>query len=325
MMAFKERIRQKLKVLVAEDNFDLATMTMDCLKNEGFRTIYAKDGEEALRFIYKEMPDLILLDIRMPKLTGFDILKKIKTDILVNRIPIILLTEKATISDQISGLQSGADDYITKPYNVGELTIRIKKMLEKKFSNIEINPVTRLNSEMTTNNYIGNFIRNNTPFAALYIDINNFWAYNNCYGFERGDDVLKSVARILLESIEDMKYLKNFVGHPGEDDFIVVTFPENAETLCKRIIERFNNLLPSLYETDDLKKGYVMAKNRTGMMEKFNLISLSIGVATTLHKKFNTLDEVENIGHQMQEKAKKLKNSGSVYSIDYISKKSDTS
>jgi len=304
------------KILIAEDDPDLAKIVIDNLKQEKFEVVYAKDGEEAMQLVYKEMPDLILLDINMPKKDGYQVFKEIKSDILLQNIPIIMLTAKSKTREKILGLELGADDYITKPYDIEELIARVKMILKRTLRNIEVNPLTRLPGNVSIERKIIECIQQNKPFAVLYIDLNNFKAYNDKYGFLRGDEVIRGTARILLESLNELGWKEDFVGHIGGDDFIVITLPERVHPLCKLIIEKFDKLAPSFYDPEDREKGYIETKDRRGNIMKFPIISLAIGVATTEHRQFTSLGEVAKIGSEMKGYAKKFKDKGSYYAVD---------
>ncbi|MFH1073621.1 MAG: response regulator [Candidatus Firestonebacteria bacterium] len=304
------------KILVADDDYDLARITMDNVKVEGFEVIYAKDGEEAVKLTYKEMPDLILLDINMPRKDGYQAFREIKSDILLTTIPIIMLTAKAKTREKILGLNLGADDYITKPYDLDELIARVKMVLRRTTSNRELNPLTRLPGNVAVEQTLNDCIRNGKPFAVLYVDINNFKSYNDYYGFSRGDEVIRSTARSILESINELGCREDFVGHIGGDDFIIVTNTERVDILCGRVISKFDAIAPSFYDTFDREKGYITVKDRRGNILNSPLVSVAIGVATTKYKKLGSVGVVAKIGAEMKSYAKKFKDRGSHYSID---------
>lgn len=310
------KIQRHAKVLVADDDADLARLAMDNLRAEGFETVYAFDGEEAMRLIPREMPDLLLLDINMPRKDGYQVFKEVKADILLASIPVIIVTARATTREKVFGLDLGADDYITKPYDLEELVARVKMILRRTTSNRELNPLTRLPGNIAIEEAIIDSIKKDEPFAVLYVDINHFKAYNDYYGFTRGDDVIKGAARIMLESLKEYDCREDFIGHIGGDDFIILTAPGKAEVLCKRIIEKFDKLVPALYDQVDRERGFIVTKDRKDVTVQFPLLSIAIGVASTVCGKLSSLGEVSKIGSEMKTFAKKNKDKGSAYSVD---------
>lgn len=308
------KIQRHAKVLVADDDADLARLAMDNLKAEGFETVYAYDGVEAMRLIPREMPDLLLLDINMPRKDGYQVFKEVKADILLANIPVIIVTARATTREKVFGLELGADDYITKPYDLEELVARVKMILRRTSVNRELNPLTRLPGNVAIEEAIIASIKKDEPFAALYVDVNHFKAYNDFYGFTRGDDVIKTTARVMLESLKELDCREDFIGHIGGDDFIILTVPGKAEALSKRIIEKFDAQVPMLYDPQDRERGYIVTKDRKDNTVQFPLLTISIGIATTLSGKISSLGEVSKIGSEMKAFAKK--NKGSFYSVD---------
>jgi len=123
--------KMKEKILIVDDEKDIVKMLDYNLKKEGFRTVIAHDGEDALRSANKEHPDLVLLDLMLPGRDGLDVCKSLKNDPKTARIPIIMLTAKTQEADKIVGLELGADDYVTKPFSPRELVARIKAVLRR--------------------------------------------------------------------------------------------------------------------------------------------------------------------------------------------------
>jgi len=143
-----------------------------------------------------------------------------------------------------------------------------------------------------------------------------FKPFNDYYGFARGDKVIRSTARILLESIRELPCEGDFIGHIGGDDFIIVTKPEHVEPLCSLIIRKFDTVSPSLYDEADRKRGHIMTKDRQGAVKSFPVISLSIGAVTTLHRRFSSMGEVAKVGSEMKGYAKQFKEQGSKFLVD---------
>jgi PleD family two-component response regulator len=273
----------------------------------------ARDGKEALDIVTQDPPDVVILDVQMPRMNGFDVCKEIKADVFLRHIPVLMLTAQGTTRNKVAGLECGADDYVTKPFDMDELLARIRTLLRRTRQGLEANPLTRLPGNVTIEKEIMLRIKNSQPFAVLYIDLNEFKAYNDTYGFVKGDDVIRETARIVVSAAEPEQ---GFIGHIGGDDFVVITEPEKAEPLCKKIIADFDAKSGDFYTPEDRARGFVITKDRRGQVTQFPLISISIGVVTNQLKKILSLGEVSKIGAEMKHFAKDQKEKRSAYAID---------
>ena len=273
----------------------------------------AHDGQEALELVSQEPPDIVLLDVQMPRMNGFDVCKKIKSDVFLRHIPVLMLTAQGSVHNKVTGLESGADDYVTKPFDMDELLARIRTLLRRTRQGLEANPLTRLPGNVAIEKEIMQKMKDEAPFAVLYVDLNEFKAYNDTYGFVKGDDVIRETARIVVSSAEAAG---GFVGHIGGDDFVVVATPDHAEGLCKRIIAAFDAKSPAFYTPEDRTRGFITTRDRRGQVTQFPLISMSIGVVTNQLRKITSLGEVSKIGAEMKHFAKDQKEQKSAYAVD---------
>ncbi len=273
----------------------------------------AHDGEEALKLVAEAPPDIVLLDVQMPRMNGFDVCKSIKSDVFLRHIPVLMLTAQGSVQNKVTGLECGADDYVTKPFDMDELLARIRTLLRRTRQGLEANPLTRLPGNVTIEKEIIQKIKTQAPFAVLYLDLNEFKAYNDIYGFVKGDDVIRETARLVVSEAESQS---GFVGHIGGDDFVVITMPELAEPMCKRILAAFDAKSPEFYTEEDRARGFVSSKNRKGEVTQFPLLSMSIGVVTSQVRKITSIGEVSKIGAEMKHFAKEHKEKRSAYAID---------
>jgi len=303
----------KTVILVADDEDAMVFMLREALQHAEYEVLVAHNGQEAIDQLRKSPPDLVLLDVKMPKMSGYDVCRQIKSDTFLRHIPVMLLTAQAGTDSKVTGLEQGADDYLTKPFDVAELIARIRTLLRRTRLGLEANPLTRLPGNVTIETEILTRIQNKTPFAVLYVDLNSFKAYNDTYGFVKGDDVIRETARILLTQ---SALSRGFVGHIGGDDFIVLTVPEQAEDLCKRLIAAFDAKAPDFYTLEDKARGYVETKDRKGQITRFPLLSMAIGVVSNQVRPLSSLGEVSKIGAEMKHFAKDNKDKGSSYAID---------
>jgi diguanylate cyclase (GGDEF)-like protein len=305
--------KTKTVILVADDEDSMVSMLREALRSVDYDVLVASNGEEAIDQLRKSPPDLVLLDVQMPKMNGYEVCRQIKSDIFLRHIPVMLLTAQAGTRSKVTGLEEGADDYLTKPFEMVELMARIKTLLRRTRLGLEANPLTRLPGNVTIETEILARLQEKKPFAVLYIDLNSFKAYNDTYGFVKGDDVIRETARLILTQ---SAMSQGFVGHIGGDDFVVLTTPEEAEALCKKIIQAFDAKVPSFYTPEDNARGYVETKDRRGQATRFPTLSIAIGVVTNSFRPVTSLGEVSKIGAEMKHFAKENKEKGSSYAID---------
>ena len=301
-----------IKILIADDDPDIRDVLKLTLAEENYETIEAKNGEEALEIIRSKPLDLVLLDYKMPKMDGLQLCDLIKSDLLLQHLPIIMVTGKGEINDRIDGIDSGADDYIVKPFEPKELLARIRMVLRRTKRDLEANPLTHLPGNVAILNELSNCIESKKPYAVCYVDLDKFKAYNDKYGFEHGDTVIRETARILLAATKEYGHAHDFIGHIGGDDFVVVTSPETTDKICEKIIHDFDRTSPSFYNQEDRKNGYTIGENRQGKTQKIPLLSVSIGVINSQLRQIKHVAQIGEIGAELKKVAKALEKSNYV-------------
>ena len=300
------------KILIADDDPDIRDILKITLSEEDYETLEAGDGEEALKIIRSKPLDLVLLDYKMPKLDGRQVCNLVKGDLLLAHLPIIMVTGKGETSDKIDGINSGADDYIVKPFEPKELLARIRMVLRRTKRDLEANPLTRLPGNISILNELSKCIANQAPYAICYVDLDKFKAYNDKYGFEHGDDVIRETARILLSAVKEYGSPQDFVGHIGGDDFVVITTPILADKICEKIVTDFDKTTALFYSPEDKASGFIMGANRQGKIEKIALLSVSIGIVSNLTRKITHVAQIGEIGAELKKLAKSIDKSNYV-------------
>src|SRR5881409_2411549 len=226
-------------ILVVDDDPDIARFVEVNLRSAGYDVAVAADGEEALEKAGELRPDLVLLDVMMPRIDGFEVAQRLRKNPQTANTSIIMLTAKELSADKVTGLQSGADDYIIKPFDPIELLARVKGTLRRAKEMRNLSPLTGLPGNIRIQEEIERMVREDRPFAVMYCDLDNFKAYNDQKGFLRGDRLIVAVAP-----------------------------PMAAEDVAKRIVERFDQQIHEFYEREDLDRGYVEVEDRRGEMQK---------------------------------------------------------
>lgn len=302
----------KEKILIVDDDPDILDVLKITLESEGYEVMEGHDGQQALDIIKKTMPDLLIIDFKMPRMNGDEVCRILKQDILIQHMPIIMVTGKGEVTDKVHGINAGADDYMVKPFEPSELIARVKMVLRRTARDLDANPLTRLPGNVSILNEIQKRIDDKEIFAVCYIDLDKFKAFNDKYGFKKGDEVIKNTARILIDSVQEKGLPQDFIGHIGGDDFVVVTTSERAAELCKTIITKFNDMAPNFYRREDKERGYIIGKNRQGKTKKFPFISISIGIVSNEKREIKHVAEVGEIGAELKEYAKSLEGSNCV-------------
>ncbi len=301
-------------ILVVDDDEDIARVIRVNLQLEGYEVHMAHDGQEALDKALEAPPDLVLLDIMMPRMDGLTALKKMRSHPSLASTSIVLLTARGLTEDRVKGLELGADDYITKPFDVVEMLARVKAVLRRAKSARDTSPLTGLPGNFRIGQEIEERIETDAPFALVYCDLDNFKAFNDHYGFMRGDQVIKYSGEVLQAAAEDVGDPNAFVGHIGGDDFVAVVVGDLAESYCKAVIERFDDGVLDFYDTADALRGYIEVVDRRGERYAFPVVSMSMGVVTNTGRPIASQWEASAVAVEMKEFAKKQH--GSAFRVD---------
>ena len=302
-------------ILVVDDDPDIARFVEVNLRSAGYDVAVAADGEEALARATSLRPDLVLLDVMMPRIDGFEVAQRLRKNPQTANTSIIMLTAKALSADKVTGLQSGADDYIIKPFDPIELLARVKGTLRRAKEMRNLSPLTgsaRQHPDPGGDRAAG--AGRKREFAVLYCDLDNFKAYNDQKGFVRGDRLIQATARIIQDAVVEGSGAEGFVGHVGGDDFVAVVEPAGAEVVAKRICERFDEARGEFYEADDLERGFVRIEDRKGVLQDIPLVAISVGIASTSKRQFAHYGEAVAVATEMKSYAKR--EPGSSYAVD---------
>lgn len=304
----------KKKILVIDDTELMVRLTTDILTKHGYEVVSANNGVDGIKMVATEKPDLVLLDVVMPGIDGFEVCKLLRKDESNNLIPIIMLTAQGNEEDKLAGLELGADDYITKPFNPRELVSRVRNTLLRIDRNRWANPLTGLPGNLEIQSEINHRIARGMIFSVVYLDVDNFKAYNDVYGFSHGDRAIKLIAGILLDNVRAFGTKDDFIGHIGGDDFVVITDPGHVDALCENIIKEFDERVPELYSDVDKRAGFISTVNRRGQVTQYPIMTLSIAVVSNEHRELRNHLEVGEIAAELKKKAKSIV--GSVYLKD---------
>ena len=293
-------------ILVADDDPDLRDILRSVLEPYGFLVTEAADGNHALQTIRTQPTDLVILDYMMPGITGPQLCEQLKQDVMLRHVPIIMLTGKSEIQDKIHGINAGADDYVVKPFDPKELLARVQMVLRRTSRDLDANPLTKLPGNLSIQQELEHRIAGGKSMAVCYVDLDRFKAFNDHYGFKRGDEVIQQTASVLINATRLCGEADDFVGHIGGDDFIVMTTVGRSEQICEAIIKAFDAMVLGLYDEEDRKRGYFVHRDRKDQEVKIPLLSVSIALVTNEGRALTHPGEVAKIGAELKAYAKQF-------------------
>jgi diguanylate cyclase (GGDEF)-like protein len=304
------------RVLVVDDDRNLRKIISTNLELAGFTVQTAPDGPEALEIIEDFQPDIVLLDLMMPYMDGYEVAHLIRTfpNPALANVPIIILTAKGETEDKLRGFEAGADDYITKPFGPQELLARVRAKIRRVEVDSSLSPLTRLPGNLAIESELRRRIDAEEPFAVIYIDLDNFKAFNDVYGFTHGDEAIQLLARVTVDVVRRRGTQGDFVGHIGGDDFIGVTHCDRAEEIAKEIIDEFDREIRSLYSPKDLRSGFIETRDRRGALNRFPIMTVSMAIVSNDHGQLSNYAQVGEAAAELKRYAKSIV--GSVYVKD---------
>jgi len=264
-------------LLIVEDDADISSMLRIYFESQGYESVTVSRGEDALEICRRKLPSLVILDILLPDIDGYEVCRRLRGNLRTSHIPVIFLTQKDERSDQIAGLELGADDYITKPFDLQLLMLRVEGALRRAGWLSLTSPVTGLPSSKLIEEQLRQILRRR-DWAVLYVGINHIDDFNDIYGFVAGDDVLRFAAMLLSEVVDEAGAGSEFIGHVGGDDFIVISTPGVAQEIKARMKERFDAEVGAFYSFKDRERGHIDVGGAGGQMRQVQLMSLAVGL-----------------------------------------------
>jgi len=276
----------KGRILVVEDDTDISNMLRIYFTSQGYEVLVAPRGGEALERCRQQLPHVIVLDIMLPDIDGYEVCTQLRTNLRTSHIPIIFLTQKDERSDRIAGLELGADDYITKPFDIEELRLRVQNAQRRAERESLTNPTTGLPSGKMIEEQLRGLMRKKN-WGLLYIGLPGIEAFNDVYGFVAGDEVLRFAALVMSESVDSLGTPEDFIGHVGGDDFIVISRSDRAKPIADALVKRFNTEVGSHYDFIARQKGYIVYQG-----QQVPLMTMAIGVISPEMQEFTDIREI---------------------------------
>ena len=228
--------------------------------------------------------------------------------------PIIVISSNSDKEHRLNVLRKAVEYYIRKPVDQDYLYYTIKNLMRLMYTNRRVSPLTGLPGNVQIHAELKKRLFNKEYFGVLYLDLDNFKAYNDVYGFIKGDEIIKFTARTIVKNVHALKNNDCFVGHIGGDDFVAIISKTNYDEICQNIINEFDSEILNYFTEEDRKRGYIEVANRRGILEDFPLTAISIGVVDVEPNRFNNILEIGEVGAQVKHLAKTIL--GSSYVID---------
>ena len=293
------------RILLAEDDDDVGRYVELSLAVEGFEIHRAHDGKAAVAKAVEVQPDLVLLDIGMPGMDGLSVCQELRRDPRTSAMPIIMLTARVQQYDKVSGLDAGADDYVTKPFDPAELVARIEAALRRTRQLRDVSPLTGLPGNIAIFKQLDLLLASDIPFALVHADLDHFKAFNDRYGFAAGDEVIKATAAVLIGALEAVPRQPSFAGHVGGDDFVLVCPAEECEDFAELVVRRFDSIIPAYYDDADRTRGGIDVVSRLGEMRHYPIMTISLGVVLSTTRQFVSPAAIASMAAEMKNVAKR--------------------
>ena len=285
-----------------------------------FRELFREDKEyqfisvktEQIDIALKNIPSLIVINEDAINIDVLEVCRKIRRDEDNKITPVIVVSSNSSREHRMKILNESIEYFIRKPVDEGYLYYTVKNLTRLITTNRRMSPLTGLPGNVQINSELKKHLMKNEEFSVLYLDLDNFKAYNDVYGFLKGDQIIEYTANIIMDAVHN--YGNGFIGHIGGDDFVVVVSYKDIEKLCKDIICQFDNNVKAFYNQKDREGGYIEVANRKGIIEKFPLVSISIAAVIVDKGRFANILEIGDVAAQVKHAVKSVM--GSCYAVD---------
>ncbi len=272
----------KAKILIVEDDLDIAEMLNAYFRVQGYEVFTVNWGEDGVRAAQTVLPNLVILDIRLPDIDGFEVARRVRSDRRTHEIPIIFLTEKRDRLDRLQGFEVGADDYITKPFDVQELRLRVRNALKRVSQPSLTNPVSGLPEGALVEERLSEVVHK-SGLSLLHISIQNLQAFRDSYGFVASDDVLRAISLMILNTLKETGSPEDFLGHLGPSDFVVVLLPETLLPFQEKIKARLEQSLDYFYPLSDRERA----------SKKTDRLAIHVNEIPSVYGRYSNVDQLK--------------------------------
>lgn len=305
---------RKKKILIVGHSLQRMEIYKNIFSKDLYDIVAGVDCNDVVEILNNTLIDLLIINLEMSLSRELELVKDIRSDPSKDLFPIIVVNDNPDIGQKIEFLSLGVDDYLHFPFNETEMFLRAKNIIKRVSKNRDVNPLTKLSGNTEIEEQMTYEIEHGNEFAVLYCDLDNFKAYNDVYGFENGDKVIKAVADTLTATINEVGTLQDFIGHIGGDDFVIITTPDRMDIIGQTVVEKFSSKTKTFYNAHDLEVGYIIAKGREEVERKYPLISISVAGVSSLVRRLICPSQVAEIAAVIKKRAKSM--GGNMYLKD---------
>lgn len=282
-------------LLIVEDDPGVADTLHDYFTQQGYQVTVVTQGQAALDYCARQLPDLVVLDTTLPDVDGYAVCRELRAATRTSLIPIIFLSEERSLSDRVAGLEAGADDYVAKPFDIDELHLRVKAAIRAHQHFSMTDPKTNLPSGRLIEEQLRNLVRA-ADWTLLYIGVDNVASFNAEYGFVAGDEALRFAGDVIQDTVTQFGTLKDFVGRASNEVFLVITRSGQVGTMVDQLRKRFEAGVQPYYKAEHREQGGI--EQPDGSLAP--LMGFSIGVVSDKDGPFYDIQEITQAAARMR-------------------------
>lgn len=292
-------------VLIVDDDEVALRLMRVHLERAGFHVQVARGGADGVRLAFQQPPALVICGALLPDMSGLRVCQRLAEENRTRHIPLILFASQPRMAAILEALDGGADDVLVQPIDYRELVARVRAHIRRAHLKPALNPLTGLAGNLIIEREIRRVTEAaGSPFAVLYIDLNNFKSYNDVYGFPAGDEAIRLLAGLISTAAAEAGDPGDLVGHVGGDDFVVILPAEKAEDVSREIIKRFDTAVPDLYDPEDKARGYILGKTRQGEPAQFPFVGIALAIVSNGDRRFSHPGEISSMASELKSYAK---------------------
>ncbi|MFO8031613.1 MAG: diguanylate cyclase [Desulfohalobiaceae bacterium] len=288
--------------LVSQDQ-GLKDLMASFWQQEVHWTFFQK-GKKAIEEIYSSPPDLLLVDEVLQDIRGLEVVRLVKSENVYRQVPTLICLQSEIPEEVYSSVQFELDDFLLRPISPQEAQARLTLAWYRSTRALDANPLSKLPGNTSIIQRIQDLIDAEQDFALGYLDLDNFKAFNDKYGFSRGDEVLMMTSRVIVNTVRRIAGMQGFVGHVGGDDFVFIVPVQQVEEVCEKIIQNFDSIVPNFYDPEDRSQGYISSVDRQGREREFPFMAVSIAVVYNLNASLTHYAQASQIANSLKKKAK---------------------
>ena len=299
-------------IAIVDDDKDLGTIVYRRLRTAGYKCILIPDSRKAFPVIKNKKPDLAMLDVMMPKVSGFELCRQIRRDPIIFMTPVLMLSALGGEPEISHALQQGADDYLIKPFDIGTLFAKVKSLSEMHQRILKVNPISGFHGVEHMKRILTNRLLREEMIAVCYLSMMHFAPYAKTYGEEKRNEAVKLMADIMKDVMQESGVYECAISHLGGADFMVMLSVKDFERYCSEVVSRFQTQRSSLYSTADMGRGMISAPESGGNRKDYPIMAVAVGAVTNENLKFQDSTQMVKVAGEVNRRAQEQQNNGHI-------------